>query len=51
MMVYFNKLTEDRRANPTGDLASAIANGTIDGQPLDPLAMYHDFKISGCMFY
>jgi cytochrome P450 len=39
MMVYFNKLTEDRRANPTGDLASAIANGTIDGQPLDPLAM------------
>lgn len=39
MMLYFNKLTEDRRANPTGDLASAIANGTIDGQPLDPLAM------------
>ncbi|HEX8056185.1 MAG TPA: cytochrome P450 [Novosphingobium sp.] len=39
MMVYFNKLTEERRANPTSDLASAIANGTIDGQPLDPLAM------------
>jgi cytochrome P450 len=39
MMMYFNKLTEDRRANPTGDLASTIANGTIDGQPLDPLAM------------
>ena len=39
MMLYFNKLTEDRRANPTSDLASAIANGTIDGQPLDPLAM------------
>lgn len=39
MMMYFNKLTEDRRANPTGDLASAIANGTIDGEPLDPLAM------------
>ncbi|MBV1687342.1 cytochrome P450 [Novosphingobium sp. G106] len=39
MMVYFNKLTEERRANPTSDLASAIANGTIDGAPLDPLAM------------
>ena len=39
MMVYFNKLTDERRANPTADLASAIANGTIDGQPLDPLAM------------
>jgi cytochrome P450 len=39
MMVYFNKLTEERRANPTDDLASAIANGTIDGEPLDPLAM------------
>jgi cytochrome P450 len=39
MMMYFNKLTEERRANPTSDLASAIANGTIDGQPLDPLAM------------
>jgi hypothetical protein len=38
MMMYFNKLTEDRRASPTGDLASVIANATIDGQPLDPLA-------------
>ena len=31
---YFTKVTEDRRANPTGDLASAVANGTIDGEPL-----------------
>jgi len=38
MMMYFNKLTEDRRAKPTDDLASVIANATIDGQPLDPLA-------------
>jgi cytochrome P450 len=38
MMMYFNKLTEDRRASPTADLASVIANATIDGQPLDPLA-------------
>ncbi|CAJ1585301.1 cytochrome P450 [[Mycobacterium] wendilense] len=28
---YFNKVTESRRANPTNDLASAIANGTING--------------------
>jgi cytochrome P450 len=31
---YFEELTEDRRANPTGDLASVLANGTIDGSPL-----------------
>ena len=31
---YFDKLTEQRQANPTDDVASLIANGTIDGQPL-----------------
>ncbi len=31
---YFSALTASRRAEPTGDLASAIANGTVDGQPL-----------------
>lgn len=31
---YFSKLTASRRANPTGDLASAIANGRIDGEPM-----------------
>lgn len=31
---YFSKLTASRRANPTDDLASAIANGRIDGEPL-----------------
>ncbi|KUI16764.1 cytochrome [Mycobacterium sp. GA-1285] len=31
---YFNELTASRRANPTDDLASAIANGIIDGEPL-----------------
>ena len=29
---YFQKLTEDRRANPTDDLASVIANAEIDGE-------------------
>jgi len=36
-MAYFNAMTEDRRANPREDLASLIANGTIDGQPLGHL--------------
>lgn len=34
---YFDKITMDRRANPGPDLASTIANGTIDGEPLGPL--------------
>jgi len=37
-MNYFNAITEDRRANPTGDLSSVIANGQINGQPLDHFA-------------
>ncbi|HEY1560197.1 MAG TPA: cytochrome P450 [Caulobacteraceae bacterium] len=31
---YFNKLTEDRRAAPRDDVASAIANAKIDGAPI-----------------
>jgi len=31
---YFMALTEARRANPTDDLASVIANAEIDGQPI-----------------
>jgi cytochrome P450 len=33
-MNYFTSLTDDRRAHPTGDLASVIANAEIAGQPL-----------------
>lgn len=33
-IVYFNEMTEDRRRTPRNDLASVIANGTIEGQPL-----------------
>ena len=32
---YFMALTASRRAHPTGDLASVIANATIDGQLLN----------------
>jgi len=32
---YFTKLTAERRANPTEDLASAIANAKLDGEYLN----------------
>jgi cytochrome P450 len=30
----FNAIIEDRRANPTGDLASLLANGKVNGEPM-----------------
>lgn len=36
-MTYFNAMTEERRRNPRNDLASVIANGAVDGQPLGQL--------------
>jgi cytochrome P450 len=35
--VYFTALTDERRAHPTDDLASVIANATIDGRLLEPM--------------
>lgn len=32
---YFAGLTAEKRANPTGDVASTIANATVDGEPLN----------------
>lgn len=37
MFGYFNGVTTSRRENPTEDLASAIANARIDGEPLSDL--------------
>jgi cytochrome P450 len=37
MFEYFTALTAARRENPTEDLASAIANATIDGEPLSDI--------------
>lgn len=34
---YFNAMTEDRRKNPRDDVASVIANATIDGKPIGHL--------------
>ena len=37
MLAYFQRLTADRRAKPTEDLASAIANARVDGELLSDL--------------
>lgn len=37
MFQYFTALTAARRENPTDDLASAIANARIDGEPLNDI--------------
>ena len=34
--MYFNAITEARRAEPRDDVASVIANGHIDGAPISP---------------
>ena len=33
-VAYFDGITAERKATPTDDLASVIANGMIDGQPI-----------------
>ena len=42
---YFTALANDRRACPTGDLASVIANATIDGQQLADMDMLGHYVI------
>src|SRR3954467_13032889 len=37
MFEYFTALIASRRENPTEDLASAIANATLDGEPLSDI--------------
>ena len=34
---YFSQITEERRAKPSNDVASIIANGTVNGKPLTEL--------------
>lgn len=43
VMGYFERLTEERRAQPDTDLISVLANGSVDGQPLswEQLAGYY----------
>jgi cytochrome P450 len=50
MFEYFTALTASRRENPTEDLASAIANATIDGEPLtdiDTISYYAIIAAAG----
>ena len=36
---YFHEMASKRRAQPTGDIVSVVANGSVDGKPLDPLTL------------
>jgi len=42
---YFTELTADRRATPTDDLASVIANARIDGAPIADLDTFGHYVI------
>ena len=42
---YFNALTASRRANPTDDVASVIANAQIDGAPIGELEVMSYYVI------
>jgi len=46
MMQYFDRLTAERRARPTSDLASVIANAVIDGAPIPYLEMMGYYVIA-----
>ena len=43
---YFAGIIEDRKKNPTGDLASVIANAEIDGEPMDAFDQVSYFIIT-----
>lgn len=36
-MAFFERITQDRRTNPTDDLSSVIANARVDGEDLPPM--------------
>lgn len=43
---YFNAIIEERKKNPTDDLASVIANAEVDGAPMDNFDQVSYFIIS-----
>jgi cytochrome P450 len=43
--VYFGALTDERRAQPTDDLASVIANAFVNGEPILPFQLISYFVI------
>lgn len=46
LIAYFDELTKQRRAQPTGDLASVIANAVIGGEPIPYSEMMGYYIIS-----
>ncbi len=44
-VAYFTDLAADRRAHPTGDLASVIANAELDGAPLPDMDVFGFYLI------
>ncbi|HLK44114.1 MAG TPA: cytochrome P450, partial [Thermoleophilia bacterium] len=44
-VAYFTELAADRRANPTGDLASVIANAELNGAPLPDMDVFGFYLI------
>ena len=42
---YFSALIEDRKASPTDDLSSAVANGVVDGEPIEQVGALGLFVI------
>ncbi len=46
LFAFFGKIIEDRRQNPTDDLASVLANARIDGQPMGPMETFGYYLIT-----
>jgi cytochrome P450 len=46
MYQLFNGIIEDRRANPGEDLASLLANGKVDGEPMGPMETFGYYLIT-----
>jgi cytochrome P450 len=44
-VAYFQAVTEDRRANPSDDLASAIANARIDGELFSEMEVISYYQV------
>jgi cholest-4-en-3-one 26-monooxygenase len=42
---YFTQLVEDRRRHPQDDLATALANGSVNGEPLPPFELLSYFAL------
>ena len=43
---FFNQVVEEKKLNPTDDLASVLANATVDGEPMNTLDQMSYFIIT-----